>query len=149
MVQNNTRSPPRRPKKPPTKPQDDNETRKASQDRPKIDQKASKRASKMAQQGSESIQEGPKMAEHCFKTAAEAPKKGGDIQELRLLKQGTELERVVNSTSFQLCCCAGAVAGFAAGSWISVSSNGWYPYLVQTKPHASGIQKQHKRQHNE
>ena len=60
------------------------------------------------------------MAEMCFKTAAVAIKKGGDVQERRLFKQGTELERVVNSTSFPLCCCAGTLAGFAAGSWINL-----------------------------
>ena len=56
------------------------------------------------------------MAVNCFKTAAEAPKKGEDIQERRLFKHGTDLEWVVNSTSFPLCCCAGTVAGIAAGS---------------------------------
>ena len=56
------------------------------------------------------------MAVNCFKTAAEAPKKGEDIQERRLFKHGTDLERVVNSTSFPLCCYAGTAAGFAAGS---------------------------------
>ena len=60
------------------------------------------------------------MAEMRFKTAAVAIKKGGDVQEWRLFKQGTELERVVNSTSFPLCCCAGTLAGFAAGSWINL-----------------------------
>ena len=56
------------------------------------------------------------MAVNSFKTAAEAPKKGEDIQEQRFFKQGTDLERVVNSTFFPLCCCAGTVAGIAAGS---------------------------------
>ena len=60
------------------------------------------------------------MAEMCFKTAAVAIKEGGDVQERRMFKQGTELERVANSTSFPLCCCAGTVAGFAAGSWINL-----------------------------
>ena len=100
------------PHKAPRRPQTATRQPSSSQD----GSKGLRKGPKTAQQGSESVQEGPKMAVNWFKTAAEAPKKGEDIQERRLFKHGTGLERVVNSTSFPLCCCAGTVAGIAAGS---------------------------------
>ena len=114
MVQQAPKSPPRRPKMPSTKLPTTNRP-KAAKIVPRWP-KRPPREPQTAQQGSESVQEGPKMSVNCFKTAAEAPKKGEDIQERRLFKHGTDLERVVNSTSFPLCCCAGTVAGIAAGS---------------------------------
>ena len=40
------------------------------------------------------------------------------------VQTGDELERDFNSTSFLLGCCAGAVAGYAAGNWIQVTFAG-------------------------